>query len=359
MRPVLLALALALAPLPALAQGVQYDPTPSAYRPGLTAGNPAPVIGAVSIGDSLTVRMEPSLDAALLALTPPVKLTKRAASSTFTDDHLAKWTAIRPKKPRRVWLMGGINDIRYSVSAVAAYANLNTVIGQAIADGRTVLLGTITPFNGDALYDSTKEAQRQALNQLIRTTPGVSVIDSDVLWRDGTDPTKLSAACDEGDHLHETAACAVTLANAITAEISNATLEWNRTNSLSNPFDFSQGTWSKFGTAAIQHASASCPLAPDGVSRMDLYSDSSGTGGGVAANAANTPNRKVWAANATGDSACVMGLGSWAGNYSTHTIGATPKKLQALRQTGQTGCWIFLSTCTRACIWGGMAYPNP
>jgi lysophospholipase L1-like esterase len=72
------------------------------------------------------------------------------------------------------------------------------------------------------------EAQRQALNQWIRTSYAFDgVIDFDKAVRDPADPTRLLPAFDSGDHAHPNDAGYQTMANAIDLDaIIFAALRW-------------------------------------------------------------------------------------------------------------------------------------
>ena len=62
---------------------------------------------------------------------------------------------------------------------------------------------TITPYGGCFYYSEEGEADRQALNQWIRTSRAFdAVIDFDQALRDPDDPLHLAASFDSGDHLH-------------------------------------------------------------------------------------------------------------------------------------------------------------
>jgi lysophospholipase L1-like esterase len=84
-----------------------------------------------------------------------------------------------------------------------------TAYEQMVARARQNDIGitgaTITPFRGSTFYpsDELTEASRRAINTWIRT-PGNfdAVIDFDALLRSPSDPAKMDARFDSGDHLH-------------------------------------------------------------------------------------------------------------------------------------------------------------
>ncbi|MFE4211663.1 SGNH/GDSL hydrolase family protein [Streptomyces sp. NPDC056844] len=78
--------------------------------------------------------------------------------------------------------------------------------------------GTVLTFKGDTLgfYTPENEAARQALNHWIRTGGEYdAVIDFDRALRDPSDPQRLLARYDSGDHLHPDDAGAEAMARAV------------------------------------------------------------------------------------------------------------------------------------------------
>ena len=115
---------------------------------------------------------------------------------------------------RYLIVLEGINDIgwphmqdgKYAGDAVSAdemIAALRQIAERAHAHGIRVFGATLTPFGG-AFYQTTDgEAERQAVNDWIRTS-GVfdGVIDFDRVTRDPQQPERFLPAYDSGDHLH-------------------------------------------------------------------------------------------------------------------------------------------------------------
>ena len=98
---------------------------------------------------------------------------------------------------------------------------------QARARGVRALGATLPPFK-DALkgtpleghYSPQKEALRQRLNAWVRTSGTFdAVIDFDAVLRDPSDPARLRAAFDSGDHLHPGDAGYRAMADAIDLEV--------------------------------------------------------------------------------------------------------------------------------------------
>jgi lysophospholipase L1-like esterase len=62
---------------------------------------------------------------------------------------------------------------------------------------------TILPYQGAGYFSSVGEADRQTINQWIRTSGAFdAVIDLDAATRDPQKPTQLAPTADSGDHLH-------------------------------------------------------------------------------------------------------------------------------------------------------------
>ena len=117
-----------------------------------------------------------------------------------------------------VILLEGINDIGMSGPGgmfgetplvksgdlLAAYCQ---IIRRVHERGIKILGGTILPFKGAEYYSVQKEQVRATLNAWIRTSNEFDrVVDFDAAVRDPSDPRKLKAEYDSGDHLHPSAA---------------------------------------------------------------------------------------------------------------------------------------------------------
>jgi lysophospholipase L1-like esterase len=118
-------------------------------------------------------------------------------------------------------LLAGINDISFpgarlgtrllaepasaptTDQIIAAYRQL---IARAHAHGIKIIGATLTPFEGvqlDGYYSPAKDAQRQQINQWIRTSAAYdAILDLDALLRDPAHPTRINPLYDSGDHLH-------------------------------------------------------------------------------------------------------------------------------------------------------------
>jgi len=95
-------------------------------------------------------------------------------------------------------------------------AGYEQIISQVHAHGLKVFLATILPYQGFRGWTKNGEATRQAVNEWIRKGNGYDgVIDFDRALRDPTDPARLAAEFDSGDHLHPGPAGHNAMASAI------------------------------------------------------------------------------------------------------------------------------------------------
>jgi lysophospholipase L1-like esterase len=123
----------------------------------------------------------------------------------------------------------GLNDIAgpggfYPPSEAVTHDDLvagyRQLIARAHEKGLTIQACTLPPLAGNTSlpgYDTpANEAKRLAFNQWIRTSGEFDgVIDVDALLRDPSQPTRLLAAYDSGDHLHPNTAGGQAIAKAI------------------------------------------------------------------------------------------------------------------------------------------------
>ncbi|WP_343525890.1 SGNH/GDSL hydrolase family protein [Sphingomonas sp.] len=114
-------------------------------------------------------------------------------------------------------LLEGVNDLGvltrdHPVDAATHRAIVRAITGayrqlaeRAHAHGIRLVVGTITPFQGNDYYHPGPEieADRQAINAFIRTS-GLfdGVVDFDRVVRDPARPDRLAPPYDSGDHLH-------------------------------------------------------------------------------------------------------------------------------------------------------------
>ncbi len=125
----------------------------------------------------------------------------------------------------------GVNDLGHPgttapadevVTAEEIINGHRQLIARAHAADVEILGGTILPFKDDTLgfYTPENEAKRQAVNHWIRTSGEYDgVIDFDAAVRDPSDPARLRAEYDSGDHLHPNDAGMAAMAAAIPLQL--------------------------------------------------------------------------------------------------------------------------------------------
>lgn len=135
-----------------------------------------------------------------------------SALSRFDRDVLAQ-TGVRT-----VVLLEGINDIGNSDGAlepeqiIAVYRQF---IQRAHEQDIRVVGATLTPYAGAGYYSEAGEADRQAVNDWIRTSGEFDdVVDFDAAVRDPQDPGRIAPEYDPGDHLHPNDAGMAAMASA-------------------------------------------------------------------------------------------------------------------------------------------------
>ena len=129
---------------------------------------------------------------------------------------------------RYVIVLEGINDIGHAgtsapdsetVSAEEIIAGLKQMVERAHEHGVKIFGGTLTPFAGTVFpgyYTAEKDVKRKAVNEWVRTSKAFDgVVDFDKAIRDPSDPDRMLAAYDGGDHLHPSDAGYKAMADAI------------------------------------------------------------------------------------------------------------------------------------------------
>lgn len=203
------------------------------------AGGPARSAGVVVFGDSLTDgtfstpdanRRFPDMLAERLANTgrPRAVLNHGIGGNRLTVD--SAWLGAKATSRFRrdvlsqpgigtVVILLGINDIGLSevsetaplpifepytaVSCDEVIAGHRDLIRQARAAGLRVVAATLSPAKPSPLSTARSEDKRAAINAWIRTCGEYdAIIDLDAALRGPTDPDRLHAAYDSGDHLH-------------------------------------------------------------------------------------------------------------------------------------------------------------
>jgi lysophospholipase L1-like esterase len=125
---------------------------------------------------------------------------------------------------RASWVIicDGVNDIGGSRPDSSAAVALHLIdaygemISRAHARGIRVYGATVMPFGGSQYSSREHEAARLAVNAWIRKGGAFdAIIDFDAATRDPTDPSRLRAEVDGGDHLHPSAAGYRIMAGAV------------------------------------------------------------------------------------------------------------------------------------------------
>ncbi|MET9529909.1 SGNH/GDSL hydrolase family protein [Streptomyces sp. NPDC006649] len=106
---------------------------------------------------------------------------------------------------RTVVLYEGINDLQLEpyASAQEVLDGLRTIAGRLHERHIRVVVGTLTPFKGSALYTDAAELARTRLNAaLLASSDFDGVVDFDAAVRDAADPQRVRDGFDSGDHIH-------------------------------------------------------------------------------------------------------------------------------------------------------------
>lgn len=106
---------------------------------------------------------------------------------------------------RTVIVALGINDIQiHNDPAGKIIDGLRQLTSQIRERDLRVIVCTLMPFEGFPSWTPEKETTRLAVNEFIRSNPGLfhGVIDFDETMRDPAAPSKLRAEWDSGDHIH-------------------------------------------------------------------------------------------------------------------------------------------------------------
>jgi lysophospholipase L1-like esterase len=122
---------------------------------------------------------------------------------------------------RWVVVLIGINDIVYSPAAspIPVDSLINghlQLVARARARGLRPIVGTLTPFEGQAYYTAARENVRKRFNDWMRGSGAYdAVADFDLALRDPARTSRLRAAYDSGDHLHPNDAGYQAMAQAV------------------------------------------------------------------------------------------------------------------------------------------------
>lgn len=173
----------------------------------------------VWIGDSLTEGIAPSAPTR-----PPGVLNQSmkqpvynygVGGSTATQC-LTRWrTFAAGKGYDSLVLFCGVNSLIAGGTATSIYAELETLMNEARAEGLRVTPVLIAPWKNFVSWNAPAQAQTDALNALLVaycTANSLTCVSTATLGGEGGDANVLLAAYDSGDHLHYTAAGSTALA---------------------------------------------------------------------------------------------------------------------------------------------------
>ena len=103
-----------------------------------------------------------------------------------------------------------------TVTAKEIILGLKQLIDRAHQHGIRMFGATLTPYEGADYYSEDGEAERQQVNEWIRTSGAFDgVVDFDMAVRDPAHPSRLREEYQSGDHLHPSAAGYKAMAAAI------------------------------------------------------------------------------------------------------------------------------------------------
>ena len=121
-----------------------------------------------------------------------------------------------------VIVLEGINDIGMSArtgpspSAEDLISAHRQLVERAHMKGLKIFGGTLMPFEGAAYFTPEGEAKRRAVNDWLRTSRVYDAVGTSTLpFATHSNPTRLLAAYDSGDHLHPSDAGYKAMADAI------------------------------------------------------------------------------------------------------------------------------------------------
>ena len=119
----------------------------------------------------------------------------------------------------------GINDLEVArivpsqpLALDQLISGTQTAVTQAHARGVKVLLGTLLPYKGAALFDTADELVREGYNAWVRSQAVADgIVDFDAALRDPADPLALAPQYASPDHLHPNDAGYAAMAAAVDA----------------------------------------------------------------------------------------------------------------------------------------------
>jgi hypothetical protein len=157
----------------------------------------------VVLADSLAESSEASHARALQLqerLGPAYLISNVGSSSDTTTLMLSHWrSSIRGQGAQWLVVQGGGNDIRMGAPGESAWANLQTILEEARADGVRTVLMTIPPFKRSKRWSASKQDELNALNDEIRHSGKDAKVLDAYAELGQTDQQVLNVLYDSGD----------------------------------------------------------------------------------------------------------------------------------------------------------------
>lgn len=182
-----------------------------------------PAIRVAAIGDSLTLMSESRgergyghhLEYLLQGAGRIAAVGTVAVNSTTSSQHLSYWTTrVKGQGYTHLILWSGYNDAYTAVATATTTANIQQITNEALAEGMTVVIVSITPWSGAPDWTSTRQTACNAIDTYTSTMGSVTRINAwTVLGQSGG--SVLASAYDAGDGVHINSAGALALAQAI------------------------------------------------------------------------------------------------------------------------------------------------
>ena len=171
----------------------------------------------VCIGDSLVAA---AFTTQLSSITG-VTVVNSGVGGQQTGPMLARFAAdVVALHPEWVYIMGGANDVVFSINPLTTQANLRSMYNMSITAGIKVIAATITP-NIASFTTPAMQAAQNSTNSWIRnqSSDDILVVDMENLMLNPINVLGLNPRYDSGDHIHPNAKGYQRMANYIISEI--------------------------------------------------------------------------------------------------------------------------------------------
>jgi len=169
------------------------------------------------VGDSLSATS--SIDW-VTQMTPRIpagiSVVNVATTGNNSAQIMAQWrTYAQTATPLRVFVLGGINDIRIGTSAATSFASLSFIYADAAARGVSVIALPTLPFGLNVNWTAGRQTELLALRTSIQGASVSQVIDLYTPMGQSGLPEQLATAYDSGDGLHPNNVGALNMANTV------------------------------------------------------------------------------------------------------------------------------------------------